>query len=100
MDDLNYVADNPFGFLNPSFNIAEGSPGTVCEVKIYEARYNRKGERIPLAVGKNRDLEPQRHDDHDSALVLTRFYSRLLELDRTELTIRSPFMKRALKHVV
>jgi hypothetical protein len=69
-------------------------------VKTYEARYNFKGDRVPLQVGKHSDLDPQPHQDHNSALVVTRFYLRNRDLDRTELTIRSPFMKNALKQVV
>jgi hypothetical protein len=96
----NFGSDDPFGFLKPSFHVSDDSPGLTCELKTYEARYNFRGERIPLQAGKSRDLEPQPHQDHNSALVLTRFYYKNRDLERIELTIRSPFMKQALKEVI
>jgi len=100
MDAYNSVED-PFAFLRPQFNVFDDSPGLICEIKTYEARYNYRGEQVPLQVGKISDLDPHPHEDHSSALVLTRYYARVTkELQRTELTIRSPFMKNALKEVV
>jgi hypothetical protein len=99
-DNLEFDDFDPFGFLKPSFHVSDDSPGLTCELKTYEARYNFRGERFPLQVGKSKDLEPQPHQDHNSALVLTRFYLRNRDLEKTELTIRSPFMKNALKEVI
>jgi hypothetical protein len=75
-------------------------PGLKCELRTYEARYNAKGERIALHVGSRRELNIPRGRDHDSALVLTRFYDKARELERTELEVQSPYIKAAMRHVI
>jgi hypothetical protein len=81
----------------------EHQGGLKCDLKIFESRYNSKGERVVLSVGTRRQLDPpEEHPAHDFALVLTRFYDRTREkeLEYTELEIRSPHVKKALKEVV
>jgi hypothetical protein len=75
-------------------------PGLKCEIKTYEARFNAKGERVTLHVGSRRDLNIPRGRDHDSALVLTRYYDKERELERTELEVQSPYIKAALRDVI
>src|SRR5436190_16379827 len=77
----------------------EDKGGLKCELKTFEARYNSKGERLVLDVGSRKLLDPP-HRAKDSALVLTRFYDREKELEYTELEIRSPHIKAALKEIV
>jgi hypothetical protein len=101
-DDSDEPGDfvDQFDFLKPSFEVSGDSAGLTCEVKLYEARYNHKGERKPLHVGKHRNQEPEPHRDFKSALVFTRWYNLDREVDTTELTIRSPYLKQALKQVI
>lgn len=74
--------------------------GMKCELKTFESRYNSKGEKVLLSVGSRRKLNTIRHEGHDCALVLTRFYDKETELEHTELEIRSPHVKAALKEAV
>jgi hypothetical protein len=90
---------NPHTFLSGAVNPDE-TEGLNCEIKTYEARYNAQGDRISLQVGARRDLDRLNDRDHDSALVLTRFYKRDKELDFTELEVRSPHFKAALRAVI
>lgn len=78
----------------------EDQGGLNCELKSFEARYNSKGVRVVLSVGSRKVLDPPRDRAHDSALVLTRFYDRGKALEYTELEVRSPHVKAALKEVV
>ncbi|KAI9851898.1 MAG: hypothetical protein M1824_002448 [Vezdaea acicularis] len=74
--------------------------GLECELKTFEARYNSKQERVILNVGSRKVLNPPQDRAHKSALVLTRFYDKKKELEYTELEIRSPYVKTALKEIV
>jgi hypothetical protein len=74
-------------------------PGLRCEIRTYEARYNSKGERIPLQVDTYRE-DKDKDRDRDVAFVLTRLYDKYRELEDTKLEIRSPFVKTALQEVI
>ncbi|OCL02005.1 P-loop containing nucleoside triphosphate hydrolase protein [Glonium stellatum] len=74
--------------------------GLQCQISTFDARYNSKGERVILNVGLKKSLDPPKAKGHESALVLTRFYDKDKELEYTELEIRSPYVKAALKEVV
>lgn len=74
--------------------------GSKCELQSFESRYDWKGEKVVLSVGSRKNLDGPDHVAHESALVLTRFYNREKDLDRTELQIRSPYLKEAFKEVV
>ena len=75
-------------------------PGLKCEIHTYDVRYNSKGEKIKLYAGERDALKPPRAPSHDSALVLTRFYDKDRQLERTELEVRSPYIKKALQDVI
>ena len=97
------VFPDPFALAKAQNDDSTKVPGLKCEVKVYEARFNSKGERVPLQVGVERAVKPPIDKDHDSALVLTRFYKRdrdLDSLDDTELEIKSPHIKTALREVI
>ncbi|KAH6723045.1 P-loop containing nucleoside triphosphate hydrolase protein [Leptodontidium sp. MPI-SDFR-AT-0119] len=96
---VNITADG-FDFLKPQPGSSDNVPGLTCEVKLYEARYNTKGDRPLLAVGKHKDREPQAHRDHDAALTFLRWYNWDKQVEKTELIIRSPYLKEALKQVI
>ncbi|KAH8790277.1 P-loop containing nucleoside triphosphate hydrolase protein [Hyaloscypha finlandica] len=97
-EEENLVADS-FDFLKVKSS-SSSSPGLVCELKLYEARYNIKGERKLNQVGKHKDREPQTHRDHASAMTFTRWYDWEKTLERTELVIRSPYLLKALREVI
>jgi hypothetical protein len=90
--------DNLFNSANAEQEDTVG--GLRCELKTFEARYNSKRERVVLNVGSRKALDLPRDRAHDSALVLTKFYDREKELEYTELEIRSPHVKAALKEKV
>jgi hypothetical protein len=90
--------DNLFNSANAEQEDAVG--GLRCELKTFEARYNSRGERVVLGVGSRKTLDLPRGRAHDSALVLTKFYDREKGLEYTELEIRSPHIKAALKEKV
>lgn len=93
--------DTPFNPNKPGYEEEDdGDCGLQCELKTFDARYNSKGERIILNVGSKKILDPPKAKGHESALVLTRFYDKEKELEYTELEIRSPYVKAALKEVV
>src|SRR5277367_2794561 len=83
---------------DPHANSNRG-PGFRCEIRTYEARYNSKGDRIPLQVGTYRE-DKDNDRDYDIAFVLTRLYDKYRELEDTKLEIRSPFVKTALQEVI
>ncbi|KMU78442.1 hypothetical protein CISG_07446 [Coccidioides immitis RMSCC 3703] len=86
----------------PPSHVANRPQGLICELKTYEARYVASGQRRLLQVNKQkRGLDTNELErDHDSALILTRYYTFDKELDVTELEIRSPHMKAALQKVL
>jgi len=100
---MDNILDENFAFPEP-IELNEhrdvDRPGLKCELKTYEARYNAKGERVQLHVGSRRDINIPRGRDHDSALVLTRFYDKERELERTELEVKSPYIKTAMRDVI
>lgn len=101
--DPSYVPDipDPFAFAKAQIDDTENVPGLICEIKTYEARYDSRGDQVVLQVGKRRDLDDDEEDrDHDSALVLTRFYDHHENLDYTQLEIRSPHVIAALREVI
>jgi hypothetical protein len=89
-----------FAFTGAEIDDTVDPPGLKCELTTYDARYNSKGERIRLAAGKKKEVAAKRPRDHDSALVLTRYYDHDKVLDYTILEIRSPHLKAALRKVI
>lgn len=93
---------DPFNF---TFGSNEGDdlnpPGLVCELRKFDCRYNSEGDRILLQVG-TRDEDDWNDEEraHDAALVLTRYFDDERELDRTELEVRSPYIKKGLQRTI
>lgn len=75
-----------------------------CQLTVYESRYNRTGGQSILEVGQkeNADIwsDPNPPICEGSALVLTRFYNKSKELERTELKINSTYIRHALRKIV
>ncbi|CZR60683.1 uncharacterized protein PAC_10579 [Phialocephala subalpina] len=84
--------------LNPDDN--EDTGGLRCEMKTYEAHYNSSGDRVVLQAGVKRVERTIKARDHNSALILTKYYFRNKELERTELEVRSPHIRAALRAVI
>jgi len=74
--------------------------GEICELHVYENRYNSKGQIVSLQVGYMDSLSYDTGRSPDAALILTRHYDTLKALTHTSLEIQSPFMKKTLKEVV
>jgi hypothetical protein len=95
-------ASERFAFLKKSRANAEGDKevaGLKCEMKTYESRYNSRGERVVLQVG-TRPIDSDVKSDSAFAFVLTRIYDRYTELEKTQLDIRSPYVKKALQETI
>ncbi|TVY34457.1 26S proteasome regulatory subunit-like protein [Lachnellula subtilissima] len=97
--ELNDSPSDEYSFMEPSANVPHSTSGLKCEIKLYEARYNHRYERTLLEIGQYRDRQ-LRTRGHDSALVFSRWYNTKNEVERTQLTIRSPFLKQSLKEVI
>jgi hypothetical protein len=89
----------PLRLLEEINDLNEGE-GEACEIQMYQVRYDSRGERICLQTGSRSELEWEREPSHEAALVVTRFYSPLKELQSTRLAIQSPHIKKALRDVV
>ncbi|KAF4624987.1 hypothetical protein G7Y89_g13185 [Cudoniella acicularis] len=74
--------------------------GKKCEIHMYERRFNSRGEAILLQSGRRSDLGWIIESSIEAALVLTRYYSIRKELEITQLEIKSPYIRAALKDVV
>jgi hypothetical protein len=76
--------------------------GQRLDIRVYEARYNSQNVRVTLRVGRRPGYNPweQTEQDQESALGLTRYYNRDRELEYTEMEVRSPYLRRALREVV
>ena len=84
-------------------NVEDEGRGLNCEIQTYESRLNSRGERLVLQSGKrNRLPQPRevRAQDFHSALVVVKTYDKNVRLEKTELHIQSPHVKKALRHVV
>jgi hypothetical protein len=74
--------------------------GKKCEIHMYERRYNSRGEAILLQSGCKSELDWATENSIEAALVLTRYYTPRKELGATQLEIKSPYIKAALKEIV
>ena len=74
--------------------------GQNCELHTYERRFNTRGEAILLQSGCKTEFGEETEMSVEAALVLTRLYDISRELQTTQLKIRSPHIKAALREVV
>ncbi len=97
---------DPFQFFDWDAFVTSSENGTVreagskLELKSYDIRENSKGDKIPLQTGKTTDFRAKLDKDYDSAMVVTKTYYSDKTLKQTELVIRSPYIRTALKSVV
>ncbi|KAK4199253.1 P-loop containing nucleoside triphosphate hydrolase protein [Triangularia verruculosa] len=75
--------------------------GLSCQLKSYDSLYNATGYRQLLQTGSSASLEDDRYaHSFKAALIVTRFFKRDRSIEYTELQIRSPHMKAAIKSVI
>lgn len=96
MNDLNW--DNPFS--NDDQPALLQGAGLRCELKRFDCLFNARGDKLRLPMGSSSSINHERDPAVTSALVLTKHWNRDKELEYTELEIKSPHMKAALKAVV
>jgi hypothetical protein len=100
MEPMNLSTPGVFANARVDPDELEDPGGLKCELITYEARYNSVGDRITLQAGTRRVEKKVKERNHNSAFVLTRYYRRDKELDYTELQVRSPHVRAALRAVV
>lgn len=81
---------------------ADEHDGQECILISYDAVYNSKGDKYILETGTRTkdDFAPPKTRDQRAAMVRTRFFDSSKVLERSELEIRSPHIKNALKKVI
>ncbi|KAL1604847.1 hypothetical protein SLS60_004387 [Paraconiothyrium brasiliense] len=79
---------------------SEESLGEICELHVYETRFNSKGEEVVLQVGVIEGLDIEEIRSPDAALVLMRYYDDTKALAGTALEIRSPYMRKAMAETI
>jgi hypothetical protein len=95
-------AEDPFAFIDwaaSSNNENATKLGLKLELKTYDVRDNSKGDKVVLQTGKKVEFPKKLEKDHESAMVVTKTYEKN-ELVRTEVVIRSPHIKTALKEAI
>ena len=100
MDQFDLSTPGAFASARLDPNETEDTGGLKCELKTYEARYNSAGVRTILQAGTKRVEKKPRERDHDSALVLATYYKVDGVVDYTELEVRSPHIRAALRAVI
>lgn len=89
--------NNAFAALNQTTFENEGE---ICEIHMYERRFDSRGDQVLLQSGTRADLGWTINRSMEAALVLTRYYSITKELVSTQLEIISPHIRAALNEVV
>ena len=74
--------------------------GEVCEIHTYQIRNDTRGEQVCLQVGSKTGLHWDKDPSYEAALVVHRWFSPLKVLEKTELLIQSPYIKKALRSVI
>lgn len=77
-----------------------GAQGSVCEVKTYEARYDKNMRRELVAVDTVSETDPEINPNTVYALVFEQYFDAPGNLEQTSLWIKSPHILAALREVV
>lgn len=91
------LRSDPFACVDAPIN---ETGGEICELHVYENRYNQKGLMVSLRIGAVDQLPVENSPNPDAALVVFRFYDQRRTLKNTVLKIQSPYMKKALQDVI
>ena len=78
----------------------KGAQGSVCEVKTYEARYDKSMRRELVDVDTVNDIDPGINPNNVYVLVFEQYFDFLGKLEQTNLWIKSPHILAALRAVV
>ncbi|KAJ4355399.1 uncharacterized protein N0V89_003415 [Didymosphaeria variabile] len=94
-----------FGSIGPLGDLdrtteREENLGEICELHVYETRFNSKGEEVVLQIGATEGLDIEEIRSPDAALVLMRNYDATKALKGTTLEIRSPYMRKAMAEII
>jgi len=74
-----------------------------CEQKLWQQRYNKKHDRTELVEASVPNLEVEEEAERQKreyALITTDFYNEKQKLEKTVLTVNSPFILKAFKDVI
>ena len=74
--------------------------GEACEIHTYQIRDDTRGEQICLRVGSKSELLWDTNPSYEAALVVRRWYDSFKRLQSTQLSIQSPYIKKALQSVI
>ena len=92
-----YSEADPLACLDDTL---DDEAGEICELHVYENRYNSRGLMVTLRVGAMDELPAEILRNPHAALVLVRTYDQSRTLKNTTLEIRSPYMRKALQDVI
>lgn len=90
--------DDAFAAID-SLGPTDDAESQDCVLHSYDSTVNSRGERVILRTGTRAEYRYPTYEDR-AALVHTRIYDASKSLDRTELMIRSPYIKEALRSVI
>lgn len=92
---------DPFATVD-AIPMTQGGEGLDCQLHTYEVRTNSKGDKMLLQIGSTDEFpkESERGRSHTAAMVLRRIYNYERDLESTQLEIRSPHLKKAIRDVV
>ncbi|KAK1834043.1 P-loop containing nucleoside triphosphate hydrolase protein [Podospora conica] len=83
--------------------MSTSSAGTRCEQKVFQNRYNRKTDRtevVEVPTLSSESLDEQQRQRREYALIVEEVYDSKHERANTILTVNSPFILSAFRHVV
>ncbi|KAK8097411.1 hypothetical protein PG984_016550 [Apiospora sp. TS-2023a] len=96
----------PLDWGVPTLNMHNANPnisnesGRTLELQQFDSLYNSDGERIILPAGERYIDKNQYTKSYQSAIVVTKIWSRDLKVESKTLEIKSPHMKAAIKATV
>jgi predicted ester cyclase len=97
---MDYATPAVFATARDGPDEVDATFGRKLEIKTYESHYNYLGNRVRLQAGTRRMEAKIKEEDHESALVLTRYYDRDKVLSHTTVEVKSPHMITALQTVI
>ena len=68
--------------------------GEICELHTYDSLVDPRGQRVLLKSGSNSTIEVEKNVNNNTALVLTRLFTPLKQLQTTSLHITLLTLKR------
>ncbi|KAF7519891.1 hypothetical protein G7054_g12948 [Neopestalotiopsis clavispora] len=97
LSEEHQTSEDPFTLLA---QVGDDSEGEDCALHIYEDRFDMRGMRTMLRVGTKTEFDPEKDRSHRAGFVSTKHYSPDRSLLSTDLEIRSPLAKKAIREVI